>query len=76
MHRGQTSVVEVQSLAAASELPRARAQAAKYAALRGLSEATLVLFVPTRRPELLVTFEGSAEVDEVRVHVVAVSWRP
>ena len=76
LHRGRTSLVEVKSLAAARELPRARAQAAKYAAQQGLSEATLVLFVPTKRPELLATFEGSAAVDEVRVHVVAVSWRP
>lgn len=76
IHRGQPVLVEVKSLAAARELPAARSQAARYARQLGLAEATLAVFLPTRRPEIVAQLEGAAEVEGVRVHVVAVSWRP
>ncbi len=72
---GKVSLLEVKSLGAGWELARARVQAARYARQQGLAEATLVVFLPTERPEELSRFEGSEAVDGVTVHVVPIGWR-
>jgi hypothetical protein len=72
-NREQAGVIEVKSFTQRSDLPSQKAQAARYAASRGLEAATLALFVPTDDEELLRALSGEDAVDGVRVTTVAIS---
>lgn len=72
-NRSQSGVIEVKSFTQRSDLPSQRAQAARYAASRGLSRATLAMFVPTDDEALLASLSGEQEVEGVTVATVAIA---
>jgi hypothetical protein len=71
--RERAGVIEVKSFTQRSDLPSQKAQAARYAASRGLAAATLALFVPTDDEDLLRELSGDQTVDGVLVTTVAIS---
>ena len=72
-HRTQTGVIEVKSFTQRSDLPSQRSQTARYAASRGLAEATLAMFVPTDDEALLEALSGRQDVEGVTVITVAIA---
>ena len=71
--RTQTGVIEVKSFTQRSDLPSQRSQTARYAASRGLAEATLAMFVPTDDEALLEALSGRQDVEGVTVITVAIA---
>jgi hypothetical protein len=67
-------IIEIKSFTSAPMLDEGRAQAARYAARLGLSAAALCVFVPVRDEAVLAALSGSAQVEGVRVTVVAIGW--
>lgn len=71
--RGKTGVIEVKSFTQRSDLPWQREQAAGYAKSRGLTAATLALFVPTDDEALLQKLSTTEEIEGVTVTTVAIT---
>jgi hypothetical protein len=71
-HGKQAGVIEVKSFTQRSDLPSQKAQAARYAASRGLEASTLALFVPTEDLDLLRELSGQETIDGVVVTTVAI----
>jgi hypothetical protein len=74
-NKSAAGVIEVKSFTQRSDLPSQKAQAARYAVSRGLSAATLALFVPTADESLLRKLSGEETVDGAVVTTVAISAR-
>ncbi len=72
-HGALAGVIEVKSFTQRSDVPLQRAQAARYAASRGLTAATLAMFVPTDDEALLAMLSGEALVDGVIVTTIAIA---
>ena len=74
---GHVGLIEVKSFTSQAELAAQKAQAARYAASRGLLEATLALFVPSDDEELIQELSRTDAIQigaaEVRIHTVAVA---
>ncbi len=67
-------VIEVKSFVDMYELGRGYAQTAGYAKKLGLSEATMVVFVPVPEAEIPKEVGGEVLIEGVTVHVSAIGW--
>ena len=76
-YEDRAGLIEVKSFTSQAELAAQKAQAARYAASRGLLEATLALFVPSDDEELIQELSRTDAIQigaaEVRIHTVAVA---
>lgn len=71
---GHVGLVEVKSFVDMYELGEGHAQAAGYAKKLGLETVTLAVFVPMEDEAVPEAVSRGAEIDGVKVVVVAIGW--
>ncbi len=72
--KGRQGIIEVKSFVNSYEMELAKKQAVSYSKQLGLNEVTIAMFTPIEEEEVLEQLSISETMDDIQVHLVAVSW--